>query len=154
MSKEISLSDLGSFSKKSDITPIKTEETISSAPKTNTKEVSVDEIAKTLPGKEKEEIKNPDIIDNALSALTKTMDERKEFIEKHVMPKVEENAMEMAAEKELESLGATNEAPADDIGSYNEENEIEMSAVNYNTEADFEYEKEDKCYIKTLFWTK
>ena len=57
MSKEISLSDLGSFSKKSDITPIKTEETISSAPKTNTKEVSVDEIAKTLPGKEKEEIK-------------------------------------------------------------------------------------------------
>lgn len=145
MSKEISLSDLGTLSKKSDITPIKTEEPIKSAPKKeNTKEVSVDDIAKTLPGKEKEEIKNPIILDNALASVTKTLNERKEFIENHVMPKVEENAMEMAAEKELESLGETNEEHADDIESYNEENEIEMSEVNYNTETDFEYEKEDK----------
>lgn len=107
MAKEITLAEL---SKKASTDPtikkVNRTETIKGA-----SEVSINDLSKNLPGKKQEETKQPPIIENAFSALDKTLAERKENIEK-TMPYIIENAKEIALENEMKaeeaSKGKTN----------------------------------------------
>lgn len=107
MSKEITLDQLLSENKREGVQ--QPTEAIKEAPVNRTerpsKPMSIDELAKTLPGKPEEEIRNPEIIDDAFESMHKTIAERKEFVEKEVLPVIEKNAEEMAAEKRAEEMG-------------------------------------------------
>lgn len=116
MSKEVQLSDLINNSVKSSEV-IKPTNSIAS-----TKEIGIDAIAKTLPGREEEKITNPEIIDDAFSSMHNILEEKKKFIEEEVMPVVAQNAADMAIENELNG-----EAKEEDT----KEESIELEDIDY-----------------------
>lgn len=123
MGKEISLADLSKGAVKQSINvkpaegikketvPVAQQEnsanTPSKDPMKTARKVSVDELAKKLPKKEEETVTAP-IIQNAFDSLTNTMSERKERIE-NAMPKIMENAREIAMENAMKEQGMTDE---------------------------------------------
>lgn len=78
-----------------------TKNTVTESAKINAaREVSISDIAKTLPPKPEEEIKETPVVEAAFNAMTKTIAERKENINK-TMPYILENAREIALENEM-----------------------------------------------------
>ena len=117
MSKEITLEQLAQDQSKQHVVkpaeqiaekaPIKPAQTSG-----NMKAMSTSDLAKSLPGKEKEDdMKTPELIKNALSDMESTLSGRIETFEKEVKPIIMENAREIALENELNEIseGAGND---------------------------------------------
>ena len=65
------------------------------------KSASISEISKTLPAVEQEEVKNPEIVDDAFKNMFNTLEERKEKIQEELVPVIMKNAEDIALENEL-----------------------------------------------------
>ena len=93
-------------------------------------EISVKDLAKNLPGKEKSEegTKPPVIVENAINAMNERLAESKRFIHDEVMPVVKENIKEMKMDQEL--AGTTNnEAPTEDFLEQQKDNQKKRERV-------------------------
>ena len=99
MQKQITLADLAN--KENSKPPVDVKP--SSDPIKTAKQVSINELAKNLPGKgeDTEGSKPPIVVENAFKAMEDRLDQSKDFINNVVIPKAMENAEEMAMEKEL-----------------------------------------------------
>lgn len=123
MGKEVSLSDLSRGAVKPSInvkpaegikretvpvTQQNIDATVSRDPMRTATKISVSELAKSLPKKEEEQAVDSPIIEAAFSSLTNTLNERKERINA-AMPKIMENAREIAMENAMKAQGMTDE---------------------------------------------
>lgn len=123
MGKEVSLSDLSRGAVKPSInvkpaegikretvpvTQQNIDTTVSRDPMRTATKISVSELAKSLPKKEEEQAVDSPIIEAAFSSLTNTLNERKERINA-AMPKIMENAREIAMENAMKAQGMTDE---------------------------------------------
>lgn len=103
MSKEITLEELAANSKGNDAKPkVKTPE----SPSNGAKKMSPHEVATTLTKagvmkENKEVITEAPLVENAFKSMDKTLQERKDWITNTMMPIVEENAREIALEREF-----------------------------------------------------
>lgn len=171
MSKEITLDQLAKTAK-ANSKPAQTNELKSNADqnpndqhKTARQERGVmmtpDQVAKNLAGhngrpeKKEEEFIEPPIVENAFSAMYKTINERKERIEKEVMPKIIENAQEMAIENHMRELGiedVEDEVPEEDyqvqqnVRTEMEEKDISDYDIEDEHFLDDDDEEEDEDY--------
>lgn len=93
------------------------------------KSASISEISKTLPAVEQEEVKNPEIVDDAFKNMFNTLEERKEKIQEELVPVIMKNAEDIALENELGKENAEEQPSLDiDEEEYGEDesyNEIE-----------------------------
>lgn len=111
-------------------------------------EVSINDLAKNLPGKEPSEegTKTPEIVENAFNAMNNRLEESKRFISEEVIPVVEQNAREMAMERELAETERQDELESDALSEeLGESNTNEEEASTYEAPQDnFDFTKEEE----------
>lgn len=142
MGKELTLSELAAQSKGNTekVNVIQTGDSLKSAVP-----VYIGDLAKNLPGKEEEEIKDPIVVQNAFEAMANRLNESKKFIEEEVMPVVIDNAREIAMENELKEQEALNK----DINTEVEEEEVSYEApIDINLEIETEEPQPKKSESK------
>ena len=107
-------------------------------------EISVKDLAKNLPGKEKSEegTKPPVIVENAVNAMNERLAESKRFIHDEVMPIVKENIKEMKMDQELSGTVNTEE-PTEDFLKQQEDNQNEESTYEAPHD-DFDFKNEEE----------
>ena len=136
MQKQITLADLAN--KENSKPPVDVKP--SSDPIKTAKQVSINELAKNLPGKgeDTEGSKPPVVVENAFKAMEDRLDQSKDFINNVVIPKAMENAEEMAMEKELNGNTNNDIEPEinDDININNISEDDESVEVAPSTDID------------------
>ena len=84
---------------------VEKEEPVTKSNDSNLKEVSVNDIAKTMPKKEEdEEPKDYGYVSQAFDAMTETLEEKMRYMDEVVAPIMKENAKEIALENEIKQL--------------------------------------------------
>ena len=116
------------------------------------KEVSINDLAKNLPGREPSEegTKPPIIVENAFKAMDERLAESKRFISEEMMPIVEENAREMAMEKELGEAPKDEDNDLIDNDIEDAEDNREEAPVEEVPEDDFGFEDDDQEPVKEV----
>ena len=118
MGKKVSLQDLANASKITESNNTVATPT-ESANVGNMSEVSIADIKKTLPEKEKEEFTPLDeVIDTAVKDMVKTMEGKKQKFDEVVRPQLEELKRDMEIEEELNSVEESEES--DDIDEFDD----------------------------------
>ena len=116
------------------------------------KEVSINDLAKNLPGREPSEegTKPPIIVENAFKAMDERLAESKRFISEEMMPIVEENAREMAMEKELGEAPKDEDNDLIDNDIEDAEDNREEAPVEEVPEDDFGFEDDNQEPVKEV----
>ena len=116
------------------------------------KEVSINDLAKNLPGREPSEegTKPPIIVENAFKAMDERLAESKRFISEEMMPIVEENAREMAMEKELGGAPKDEDNDLIDNDIEDAEDNREEAPVEEVPEDDFGFEDDNQEPVKEV----
>ena len=107
-------------------------------------EVSVNALAKNLPGKEPSEdgTKPPKLVEDAVNAMYDRLDKSKKFISEEVMPVVKENIKEMKIEQEL-GEAQEDESTIDPTDEVQDEQEEVSSYETPKDDFDFDENEED-----------
>ena len=107
-------------------------------------EVSVNALAKNLPGKEPSEdgTKPPKLVEDAVNAMYDRLDKSKKFISEEVMPVVKENIKEMKIEQEL-GEAQEDESTIDPTDEVQDEQEEVSSYEAPKDDFDFDENEED-----------